>query len=547
MMLQARKNAAVLALLFTAVHAFYYPTWNAGFVSDFNGLQWRLEDKPWYDFLHSFGFPAMQQLLHLALYVFYSLFGTKPLPWYLLFSSLHILNAWLLYLFAGRVFARFSIPWPTVAAVSAAICFALSPYHTEPVVWKVCLNFLLSGAFILLSLHLALAWLEQGQRKHLFLVHAVFAAALFTFELALVIPLLCLFLAWMWRVESGAPGRGRFVRLAAPQWALTALYFALNKVALGSWVGHYGEEVHLKFPIAEMAANFWRYSAKLGLFGRYLDLPVKQAVFGKLDQPAWVWALSAVLAAALLAGLYFYRRLPGGLRAALFFLAGFAVALGPVLNLYFNNLQRIDGDRYAYVPSLFFFTFMAALLFGMGRKFAVLLFAGFAAFSAYYLYKTNTRWVESTRVYRSLLESYGRQDHPNVFILNLPDNYRGAPMFRDFAVTNRALASPLRYMAGKAPAGDIREVIQYNMAGPEDGVSVLPDSAGVIRVEFNQYGNWWWRGSLGAGAYATPEYRFQPGDRFYRLYLDSIPADAVLLYQAGGKWHEVERAVWRGD
>ena len=536
-----RTNTGVLLLLLAAVHIFYYPTWNAGLVTDFNGLQWRLEGKPWHGFLHSFGFPSMEQFLYLIMYVFYSLFGAKPLPWYLLFSSLHILNAWLLYLLAKRVFTRFSISWPTVAAAAAALCFALSPYHTEPVVWKVCLSYLLSSMLILLCLHLALAWIEHGRRRRLIAAHIVFSAALFTFEMALVIPLLCLLLAWMWRVETGALPRGRFARLAAPQWMMMAFYFALNKIVLGSWVGYYGEEVHLRFPLTDMAANFWRYAAKLGLFGRYLDLPVKQAVFGKLDQPAWVWALSAALAAALLAGLYFYRRLPGSLRAGMFFIAGFAVALGPVLNLYFNNLQRIDGDRYTYVASMFFFAFLAALLFGLGRKFAVLFFAGFAVFSVYYLRETNTRWVESTRIYHSLLENYDRQNHPNVFILNLPDNYRGAPMFRDFAVTNRALASPLHFMAGKTPAGDIREVIQYNMAGPEDGVSVLPDSAGVLRVEFNQYGNWWWRGSIGGGAYATPEYRFQPGDRFYRMHLDAIPPDAVLLYQVGGKWHEVER------
>jgi hypothetical protein len=532
--------AAVFALLAVAVHLFYYRTWDAGFVTDFIGLQWRVEDKPIWGFLNCFGFPAMQQVLLFILHVFYNLFRTQGLPWYLLFSSLHILNAFLLYGLVKNLASRFKVSRPQGVAVAAALLFALSPYHTEVLVWRVCLSYLLSGFFILMTLRSALLWMDEGRTKRLWLAHIMFALALFTFELALAIPIISLLLIWL---IGGKPHevKKRLLALSGPQWALTGLYFLLNKIVLGAWVGHYGESVHLRFPLQEMAANFWRYTAKLGLFGRYLDLPVKQAIFGKLDQPGWIIALSIALAGGLLWwALRGQKR--GTSRLSVFMILSYVAAILPVLNLYFNNLMRIDGDRYAYVPSLFFFAFLAIAVFSLHRVLAGIFLVVFLGFSVRFLIKTNERWEQSAQLYYSLLDDYRWQDKEHVFLLNLPDNYQGAPMFRDHSLSNRALADALHYMGRKTPAGTIYEVAQYNLAAPEDGVSVQSDSVGVLAVQFLQSGNWWWRGGIGATAYAKPAYRFEPGDGRYRLYLDAIPPGAVFILQKGARWEEVDMA-----
>jgi hypothetical protein len=528
-----------ILILGVLVHLVYFRTWNAGFVTDFTGLQWRLEGAAWFEFLHCFGFPALQQLLHLILYIFYNIFNANGLPWYLLFTSLHIVNAVLLKQLVGKLAGRLQLPSPEWAAWAAALLFALSPYQTEVLVWRVCLNFLLSGLFVLASLHFALRWFDSGARRHWWGAQLVLVAALFTFELGLVIPALSTFLLWLLPGEKGSFFK-RFGVLAGVQWAIVAAYFLLNKIVLGAWVGHYGEAVHLRFVPAELAANFWRYTAKLGLFGRYLDLPVKQAVFGALDQPFWYWGLSGLLAVGLAIAWWRRERLPARLRLAVFFLTAFGLALAPIINLYFNNLMRIDGDRYVYLASMFFWAFAATAVFSLPRKWAALVTVGLLLISVRLLFKTNQRWIESTRIYYALLDDYRWQKEAHVFLLNLPDNYQGAPMFRDHSMKNRALADPLHYLSGKKPAGEVYEVAQYNLASPGDGVQVQQDSAGLLSVQFLQTGNWWWRGGIGALPYEKQGYRFEPGDGKYMLYLDSIPPGAVFLIQKGSNWEAVD-------
>lgn len=538
-MQQWRRLLPEVFILGLLIHIAYFRTWNAGFVTDFTGLQWRLEGAAWYEFLHCFGFPALQQFLHLILYVFYNIFKANALPWYLLFTTLHIANAILLKQLFVSLGSRLKWPSPEWSAWAAALLFALSPYQTEVLVWRVCLNFLLSGFFVLASLHFALRWFDSGERRYWWGAQLVLVAALFTFELGLVIPALSTLLLWLLPSEKGDFFK-RFGALAGVQWAVVGMYFLLNKMVLGAWVGHYGEAVHLRFVPAELAANFWRYTAKLALFGRYLGLPEKQAVFGALDKPVWFWSLSVLLAGALVASWLLRDRLSARLRLTVFFFTAFGLTLAPIINLYFNNLMRIDGDRYVYLASMFFWAFAATALFSLPRKWAVVISAGIFLISVRLLFKTNQRWVESTRIYYALLDEYRWQNEPHVFLLNLPDNYQGAPMFRDHSMKNRALADPLHYLAKKKPTGQVYEVAQYNLASPNDGVQVQQDADGLLSVQFLQTGNWWWRGGIGALPYEKQGYRFEPGDGKYTLHLDSIPAGSVFLIQKGSSWENVD-------
>ncbi len=530
-----------LLLLAAAVHLLYHRTWNAGFVTDFTGLQWRLEGQPWHGFLLSFGYPALEPLLHLFLYVFYRIFEAEGLPWYLLFTTIHIANAWLLYGLARRVMEYLELPDARALSLAATWCFALSPVHAEPLVWRVCLNFLLSGFFVLAVLHLAMSWLQTGKWPYLWSTLLGSTVALFTYEYALVIPALCLLMAGLLAMKpsAGLPLRKRLGPLALPQWVMIALYFLLNKIVLGQWIGHYGPAVHLRFNLIDMAANFWRYVAKLLLFARYWAVPDKEALQNCLSQAHVALGLSLVL--LLVAGIVAWRywQRPSRGQAALFWLIGFGMVLGPVMNLYCNYLLYVDGDRYAYVPSLFFFPLLAILLGRLGTKPALWAMTLLALISSALLVRSNRYWREGTQVYYQLLENYRWQDSAHVFVLNLPENYQGTPMFRDYSGADLALYDALYYMARKKPAGTVREVLQYNMVAPNDGVKVEVDSSGVLHVQFQQHGNWWWRRGLGATPHQMPEYRCEPSDGAYRLYLDSIPPGSLFLYQVSGRWHVV--------
>ncbi len=206
-----KENATVLTLFFVSVHLLYFKTMQAGFVTDFTGLQERLDGAPFSGFLDCFGFPALHQVTNFFLFLFYKIFGIKALPWYLVYTSLHVANGFLGYCLAKRFFGNgdtmlflhnISIP-----ALLASLLFLINPYNAETVIWKVCFNFLFCTLSMLSSLLFFIKYLDDGRKKGWVLSITFFVVALFTFELALALPLMILVLIFFWRASS--PGVGR--------------------------------------------------------------------------------------------------------------------------------------------------------------------------------------------------------------------------------------------------------------------------------------------------------------------------------------------------
>jgi hypothetical protein len=69
------KEIWLLFFLTLTVHLIFFRTATAGFVTDFTGLAGKFERGQFWDFLTCFGFPAMEQLRHLFLWIFYKVFG----------------------------------------------------------------------------------------------------------------------------------------------------------------------------------------------------------------------------------------------------------------------------------------------------------------------------------------------------------------------------------------------------------------------------------------------------------------------------------------
>ncbi len=541
--METRSRSLYVFLAFLGlVHLLCHPTWNAGFVTDFTGLLWRLEGSGPSGILSSFGFPALQPVLNAFLYLFNKSFGLHPLPWYLVFTSMHVLNGFLVYRFGTAMLAHYGGRAPRFTALAGALFFLLSPYQSEVLTWRVCFNFLLSSFLVLSILWLAQSWAREGRRRQLWAAHGLFLLALFTFELALAVPLGCLALLLLFPPALRAGGLGRQLRqLSVPQFIMLGGYFVLNRLILGAWVGHYGAAVHLRFRPAEILANYYNFGFKYLAFSRYWPHPWKEGLAGWLREPLLLYPLAALSAIALLYALARFRRWQGEGRAGLLFLLLFLFALAPAINLYFNYLLYIENDRYGYLGSAFFFLGLSALLSMLPRRLFLLSAAGFLGLSALFLWRTNQYWKESTVLYNRLMDGFRWYEAPAVYLLNLPDNYQGAVLFRDFSGQGHAFRDALHYIKRKPYEGAIHEVAQYNLATPADGVSVQRDSARHYTVTFNQWGNWWWRRGIGMGpGYKADTYSVESKGHFYHLRLDTLAPGAVLLYQEQGVWKEVE-------
>ena len=472
-----------------------------------------------------------------------------------------------------QLFQYFKLKQAGRISLIGTFFFLLSPYQTEVLVWRACLNYLLVTAFMLSSLWCLIHYLKTKKGQYIFGIHGFFVLALFTFELSLVLPLLTIvfYVSWIWLTASGRFSKfsnstnisffketrftksarfsksvafGQlthyFTRISLPQLGLISSYFLLNKWMIGSWVGHYGAATHLKFSLTKMSGTLLKYLLKYLFFVRAYPHKYKGQIFGFCDN----YGLLIVGVIGMISLLIvMYKRQINREKIVVYtlLLAAFIITLLPVLNLYFYSIQHIENDRYGYLASLFGLMLLSFALFQLSRFLRYALLVIYLSTSVFLLIQTNQIWKESTEVFYSLLANYRWYEAENVIILNVPDNYQGAYLFRIIG-RKSGFQDALTYIQQKEVKGKIWEVVQYNMTRPVDGVTAIKNKPDQLKVKFNQWGNWFWRNGIGAGpTHQRSIYTAHFKGQYYLLDLKNPPANTVYIYQNGKEWKELLR------
>lgn len=527
----------------------YLPTAQSGFVTDVTGGIERIKNQPFSNIVQSFGFPALNQISILLFYVLYHVFGLNGWVWYLVFCSLHALNAYLIFSFFKQLFKAFKIEKALPIAFFGTLLFVLHPYQSEVLVWRACLNYLLVTAFMLLSLKQLLAYLQTEERKKLYYLQGFFILALFSFELSLMLPLLAISLYGIWSVlfKNKKQLLAFFTRITLPQIGLLTGYFLLHKLAFGNWVGHYGADTHLKFSMTEMVNTLAKYSLKYTFFVRSYTHTYKETIFNFCEHYGWIIVLLFGLLSLLIYKLRngnfsTEKQLVFNKKTALliFLIAGFILTLVPVLNLYFYWIQDVENDRYGYLPSVFGMMSLSFLFFQCPKLVRNVLLTLYLLTSLWILIPINQNWKKSTIVYEELIEDFRWYDKENVVILNIPDNYQGIYLFRIIG-RGSGFKDAVESLYNRPIKGKIWEVAQYNMTQPTDGVSAEKTNPQQLKVTFNQWGNWFWRNGVGVGpTHKRSAYDIQFKGQFYLMDLKENLPNAVFIYQDGNKWKELE-------
>ncbi len=543
MKINFKREHWLLFVIFVGVHLLYFRTATAGFVTDFSGLSAKFERGEFWDFLNCFGFPAMHQIRNLVLWCLYQTFGIHGYGWYAVFSTLHIVNAWLVFRLGTEIFAHFKIEKGKIAAGVAALFFAFCPYHTEPMTWRVNFVFLFVTTLFLMLLRVYLRDAERPQRKFFWQMQGLFALALFTFELAPAIPLVLsafIFFENVYRVSFREFLR-KYVRLIAPQAAIIGVYFVLQKMLLNAWVGHYGAETHLNSDPTLIFGNLLKYTSKYLLFSRSFKIFNNTDFYGTLDLP-WVWGGALLLVAlGFVFTLLRRQKITDNQRVGWLLAAGYFFALLPILNIFFYHTLHIENDRYGYLASVFFFLFAVFLLTKIPKYFALLIVLIYLPLSIYLTGENTERWAAGDAVYRKLLETFRWQDAENVYILTLPDNMEGAGMFRRYQREHSTLRDALENMYHKKLKGNLHEITHFNQQRISTGFAVNQDSTGFIRLKWNEYGSWFWDCGHGADDYETPDYIFKTTEWGNGKFLIKNQGEKdVIIFADGDKWSEVK-------
>lgn len=364
----------------------------------------------------------------------WQLWGFNPLPLHLQGLLIHAAVSLVLGLWLAEATSRRVLGW------LAGAIFAVLPIHTEAVGWLAAQWDLWATLFALLSLLLFTRWWKARRPSWYLYAGSVlcFALGLFAKESLITFIPLILLSAWITERPTTGQSRRRLAYAMLPFCLVLAANVGIRLVTWGSIGGYKGlESSYLDF--------FWDgYTHQL----RGLLSPVNPAVFGD----STVQVVGACTSLLILAGVLMYGRtekVPLGLAAA-----WLAVTLFPVLNLPVRP-DDLQQNRFLYLPAVGYSAGIAAIvcaaISGMGRqrRLALVGVCGLLALSGaacwVQLRPWHTTTVQAEEIDRQLQALVppqpNRPQGMTWYVENVPDNYKGAYLFRIGLGNMRGLAT----------------------------------------------------------------------------------------------------------
>ena len=544
-------NFQIYIVFLSLTIGFYGITYKAGFVTDFLGWMHQFDNYSFKTIINgeNYQIKSLYQVTQLMLYLMTKLFRMSPIPWFILFSNLFAINAFLLYKLFEKIFKKINLEGGKSIAFIGILLFMLSPYQAEVMVWRASFHYLTSFTMMLSIVHLALKYVENPNPKYAYVACGIFFCSIFTLEYFLFTPFVVLIILIFWHLNfaNSFDFRKTALRFFAIPLSIIGFYFILQRFLNGKWLAH-GRDNDKTLLSPETFGAYGKYVTKHIFFARHLEHSTKERLFNFFDTPSVSWSI--LLAVVLITAFCLIFRDKLSAKGKLIFLnfSLFSILIYPVLNLYFAWILLSENDRYCYMPSAFLCVGFALALsyFPKPVFYAVTLL--YLGFSSILLIKTNRIWWKSEKVMSKYMGDFSWENLDDVFILAAPDNYSGIPMLRSDGVASN-LKEGVETERRHLIKTKIHDVMLYNMTTPWDGVNVRVDSSNVIIVTLNQWGNWWFRKGIGAEDYETEDYivksNYDGGGRNYKLILKNSKPNRKFIFQVGDTMKEVDMSKIR--
>jgi protein O-mannosyl-transferase len=403
------SSAAVLLFFCAGALLLYFPILGRSFASDDFQVVRRVG---LYRQIRVPGF--FRPLSDVSLYGNYLLGGFNPVGYYLFNILVHGVNSFFVFLFCYRWKWADKRRDQYLYAWIAGLFFLAYPFHSEGIDWVIGRGASLSVFFGLAALVILTGEMREGWKMGwagvgYFLGMAVYEPVIFLPAAGLLV-----------LYEKGATTRV-MLRWGGLFAGILFLHIWVRIGVAGKLAGEYGSYF--------FSAGWTRYLANAAKVGGRLFLPPGE------QSGRQVLLFSLVLAALSILTLLVYRGAGRGAKCrrylrALLLMTGVTCIL-PVITAV--STKTSESDRMLYFPSVFLccgLSFLLIRLLGNGRllRGVVILILGYMVL---FLERGNTNWIHASAITRQILGVVGRQPaRSRVFVMNLPDEYDGAYIFR---------------------------------------------------------------------------------------------------------------------
>lgn len=541
--MEKKINLLVLLVLFTLSFISYRNCFNIFIPADNYSLLYLFENNGTSAIMTHAQNGAPYFIAVPLLYFLYCIFGVSPLWWMVTAIAFHALNSFLIFLIAKALMKIFFPDAGSRVAFFSALLFLFSPYQTEEVLWTaINIRWLFHASVTLAGIYFLASWLISPSKKKIIIIHFLFLLGIFSYEFTIVCPLLYLaFFVLFKKLRKTELSSKRYsILLFLPQLFFIFGYFLACKLSSGHWFWHAGVIEDIT-QTSDYTGTLLKYFAKFFLFYRYLPIGEIDAILKtfSVNRLGTLLLCFVVFAAITL----FFWKLIKTKREFGFFLSAvficFIISLLPVLPLDSSFLKYIYPDRYGYLPSAFFYIFLASTVFFLMRKIAVPVLAGYALLCWVLLLKTISVWNSANDYCNRLIENYKpflKYDH--VYVLNIPAYYKGIAAFRS------AFPEEIFFKHNNSPAEKIRIISGSYVDSPDDSLISVSINGKTIKVKgvskktpyFSTDGGW-------AKSYDTEEYSVVydlTGCSYSLLFKKEIPENSAFIYTSNDSWKKIE-------
>jgi hypothetical protein len=520
----------------------FWRTIDYGYATDYLGWLNRYREGGWKDIFTSFGYPGLHQVFHLFNFILFKLFGSNVSGLGIVFIIAHASTSYLIYRTFRLLIEKIDEDKGGLISIFTGMLFALSPYSIEVVTWDACFHYILCTSFVFGSLYSIIQFFETQKITFLLLHFLLWILSLLTIELSLVAPAIFILYSGIYLLNSKQNLKETiYALLKLVPWylLLIAIYFLTTRWVIGSWVGHYGAEKHLNFDLTLLVSTLGKYITKIGLFVHHWPFTLREKVYGYFDQKVIAWMFLSIIFLGLFC-YYFFKRPKIKFYLPLVGFIVFCISMLPVLNLFFLWVVTYENDRYSYFAAPHFLLMISAIFVYGIKKWYWVVFLLYVTLSGIFLGRMTKVISEAGEVTRGLVENFDFYNEREIVFLCIPENLKGAYLFRDYSDENITFNETLDWLKnGQLYSGITHNIAQFNLTSQFDSVSVQVIDKNKVRVNIASWGTWFWRKGVGLSSFENEEFKVTTGELHFVLE-DKFPEKKRLfLYTVGDKWRSV--------
>ena len=472
--------------------ALYLPTWRAGFVSDFTGWLFDLQNSSFWDHINRthFKVKSLYQLTQLVTWLLYQVLDINHFLWHCTHISLQAINASLLFTIVSALFTSENKERNKPAIFAAIVLFCLSPTLSEVIVWEASFHYLLGFLLFLTILRLVQLNCQNPSPKKLWAIALLYLLSTFSIELFYLTPFCVAAIILFYKQYSPSTKVAlakAFSFIVAPQLLFLVLHFILVKINFGFWLPHIGTNTISETPINNLLSKPIKLLFHLVLFGRFYSQEFRDKVYLFCESYQVLASFYSLVFAGLISILQFSKASKKEKYALGLVFFWMSLCVGLSIPLWFPQSFWVVYDRYAYFSMGFIFISITLLCHWLLTKWLnISLFILFVSANIFASYKVNKKWQASAKLSHELLSSLAIHGDKKIILLNVPQAMNGIYMItandqnEAFLMRNLLYQPPLK--------NEIIEVFSYNILSINDGahIKVLNDS--TVQVNFNQWG-----------------------------------------------------------